>query len=205
MVAAQRPTFSPPGVLDGLHCLVHHAVVRCHHQDDDVGGIGASGSHGREGGMTRRVQEGDLLSGGQLNCREELRVGVSVVSAAPLDRGVVVVRLCCACSPRKAPMCCVMPPASVAATWLFLRLSSSVVFPWSTCPMMVTTGGRGTRLPGSAGGLAGVRNPINLVQAWMYCMEEVDGQYGGIAICPPCGRSRYCSRKSEAGPNEVVT
>lgn len=35
----------------------------------------------------------------------------------------------CACSPRNAPMCCVMPPASVDATWLFLRLSNRVVFP----------------------------------------------------------------------------
>lgn len=65
-------------------------------------------------------------------------------------------------------MCCVMPPASDAATWLFLRLSSRVVFPWSTCPMMVTTGGRGTRLPGSAGGLAVVVDAISLVQATMY-------------------------------------
>lgn len=65
-------------------------------------------------------------------------------------------------------MCCVMPPASEAATWLFRRLSSRVVFPWSTCPMMVTTGGRGTRLPGSAGGLAAVREAIRMVQARMY-------------------------------------
>lgn len=50
-------------------------------------------------------------------------------------------------------MCCVMPPASVDTIWLFLRLSSRVVLPWSTWPMMVTTGGRGTRLDGSAGGL----------------------------------------------------
>lgn len=92
MVAAQRPTFGPPGVLDGLHRLVHHAVVSCHHQDDDVGGVGASGSHGREGGVTRRVQEGDLLSGGQLDCGEELMWGVSCASVAPLDGGAGVVR-----------------------------------------------------------------------------------------------------------------
>lgn len=31
--------------------------------------------------------------------------------------------------PKKAPMCCVMPPASVDTIWLFLRLSNNVVFP----------------------------------------------------------------------------
>lgn len=52
-------------------------------------------------------------------------------------------------------MCCVMPPASREASWLLLRLSSRVVFPWSTWPMMVTTGGRGFSREGSAGGLGG--------------------------------------------------
>ena len=42
-------------------------------------------------------------------------------------------------------MCCVIPPASPSATCVFLMASSSVVFPWSTCPMTVTTGARGTR------------------------------------------------------------
>lgn len=44
----------------------------------------------------------------------------------------------------KAPMLWVMPPASPAATDVFRRASRSVVLPWSTCPMIVTTGGRGT-------------------------------------------------------------
>lgn len=78
-------------------------------------------------------------------------------------------------------MCCVMPPASEAATWLFLRLSSRVVFPWSTCPMMVTTGGRGTRLPGSAGGLAVVRDAIRLLQAQMFAGTKYQtGQCDGV-------------------------
>ena len=46
-------------------------------------------------------------------------------------------------------MCCVIPPASEAATAVCLRLSSRVVFPWSTCPITATTGGRGTREAGS--------------------------------------------------------
>ena len=39
-------------------------------------------------------------------------------------------------------MCCVMPPASPAATSVSRMASSSDVFPWSTWPMMVITGGR---------------------------------------------------------------
>ena len=40
-----------------------------------------------------------------------------------------------------APMCCVMPPASVAVTPVWRIASSSDVLPWSTWPMTVTTGG----------------------------------------------------------------
>ena len=47
-------------------------------------------------------------------------------------------------------MCWVIPPASVSTT-LALRIASrSVVLPWSTWPMIVTTGGRGTRSAGSS-------------------------------------------------------
>src|SRR5947209_14599907 len=41
-------------------------------------------------------------------------------------------------------MCWVMPPASPAATSVSRMASSSEVLPWSTCPMIVTTGGRST-------------------------------------------------------------
>ena len=41
-------------------------------------------------------------------------------------------------------MCCVIPPASVATTALLRIASRSVVLPWSTWPMIVTTGGRGS-------------------------------------------------------------
>ncbi len=37
-----------------------------------------------------------------------------------------------------------MPPASPATTSVLRRASSSEVLPWSTWPMTVTTGGRGT-------------------------------------------------------------
>jgi hypothetical protein len=41
-----------------------------------------------------------------------------------------------------APMCCVMPPASPAATRALRIASSSEVFPWSTWPIIVMIGGR---------------------------------------------------------------
>src|SRR5579884_3892808 len=40
-------------------------------------------------------------------------------------------------------MCWVMPPYSRAATDVFRMASSRLVLPWSTCPITVTTGGRG--------------------------------------------------------------
>ena len=42
-------------------------------------------------------------------------------------------------------MCWVMPPASPAATSVSRIASSSEVLPWSTWPMIVTTGGLSTR------------------------------------------------------------
>ena len=48
------------GVIDRLDRLRHHAVVGGDHQHDDVGDLGAAGAHRREGGVARRVDEGDL-------------------------------------------------------------------------------------------------------------------------------------------------
>lgn len=53
----------------------------------------------------------------------------------------------------KAPMCCVMPPNSSSTTRVCLKVSSNVVLPWSTWPIMVTTGWRGIASLGLAGGL----------------------------------------------------
>ncbi len=44
-------------------------------------------------------------------------------------------------------MCWVMPPDSASVSFDLRMASSSEVLPWSTCPMMVTTGPRVTRLP----------------------------------------------------------
>ena len=48
------------GVVDGLHRLRHDTVVGGDDQDHDVGGLGAARAHGREGLVTRRVEEGHL-------------------------------------------------------------------------------------------------------------------------------------------------
>ena len=48
-----------PGVVDGLDGLGHHAVVGGDDQDDDVGGLGATGPHGGERLVARGVDEGD--------------------------------------------------------------------------------------------------------------------------------------------------
>src|SRR4051794_34449246 len=47
-------------------------------------------------------------------------------------------------------MCWVMPPASPATTSVSRIASSSDVLPWSTWPMIVTTGGRSTRAASSS-------------------------------------------------------
>ena len=47
-------------------------------------------------------------------------------------------------------MCWVMPPASVSTTADSRMASRSVVLPWSTWPMMVTTGGRDWSESGSS-------------------------------------------------------
>ncbi len=46
-------------VVDRLHRLRHHAVVGGDHQDRDVGGLRAAGTHGGERLVTRGVDEGD--------------------------------------------------------------------------------------------------------------------------------------------------
>ena len=45
------------GVLDGFLGLGHDTVVRCHHQNHDVGGLGTAGTHGREGLVTGGIEE----------------------------------------------------------------------------------------------------------------------------------------------------
>ena len=53
------------GVGDGFLGLRHDAVVAGNHQHDDVRHLGAARTHGGEGFVTRRIEEGDLLARGQ--------------------------------------------------------------------------------------------------------------------------------------------
>ena len=50
------------GVVDRLDGLFHDPVIGGHHQDHDVGYVGTAGAHLGEGGVTRRVDESDLLA-----------------------------------------------------------------------------------------------------------------------------------------------
>ena len=47
-------------MVDRLDGLRHDAVVGSHDQDDDIGHLGASGTHSRKGGVARGIDEGDL-------------------------------------------------------------------------------------------------------------------------------------------------
>ena len=68
------------------------------------------------------------------------RARMAVKASWPgVSRNVI---LPCPVSTWYAPMCCVMPPNSCSVTRVFRMVSRSDVFPWSTCPMTVTTGGR---------------------------------------------------------------
>ena len=76
-------------------------------------------------------------------------------------------------------MCWVMPPASPAATSVSRIASSSDVLPWSTWPMIVTTGGRGSRSSsassnsGSAVDLVGGVDDLDLLVELV--REHLDG------------------------------
>ena len=55
--------FGRLGVADRLDRLGHDAVVGRDHQDDDVGHVGAARAHLGEGGVARRIQEGQFVAG----------------------------------------------------------------------------------------------------------------------------------------------
>ncbi len=76
LMATTIGTFGRLGVVDGLDGLGHHAVVRRHHQDDEVGDVGAAGAHGGERLVARRVEEGDVALG------RDHRVGADVLGDA---------------------------------------------------------------------------------------------------------------------------
>ena len=54
------------GMVDGLYGLGHDGVVGGHDDDDQVGNLRSSGTHGGEGLVARSVEEGDAPAVGQL-------------------------------------------------------------------------------------------------------------------------------------------
>ena len=54
--------FGRTGVIDRFEGLGHDAVVGRHHQDHDIGDLGAAGTHAGEGFVTGRVDEDDLIA-----------------------------------------------------------------------------------------------------------------------------------------------
>ena len=55
---------SSTGMINGFDSLRHDAVIRCNHQHDNIGCLGATGAHGGEGRVARRIQEGDHAARG---------------------------------------------------------------------------------------------------------------------------------------------
>jgi hypothetical protein len=70
------------GVRQGLQGLGHHTVIGRHDQDNDVGYIGSASPHGREGGVTRGVKEGQALQFTRVGMRILNRVGTNVLGDA---------------------------------------------------------------------------------------------------------------------------
>ncbi len=89
-------------------------------------------------------------------------------------------------------MCWVMPPASPAATSVSRIASSSEVLPWSTWPMIVTTGGRSTRSSsasansGSSGSSSAART-ISILRSYSSAIARIDSSVSvwvSVAISP---------------------
>ncbi len=89
-------------------------------------------------------------------------------------------------------MCWVIPPASPAATSVSRIASSSEVLPWSTWPMIVTTGGRSTRLSSAssnsgASGSSSAAVTISILRSYSSAIALIDSSvrvWVSVAISP---------------------
>ena len=71
-----------------------------------------------------------------------------------------------------APICWVIPPASPLVTRELRKVSSKVVLPWSTCPMIVTTGGRATKFSSLIS--SGSKNlSISAISTWTFSCASI--------------------------------
>ena len=64
-------------MVDGFHGLRHHAVVRGHHQNGNIRGIGSPHTHGGKGLMSRRIQEGNGLIVNSYSIRTDMLCNTS--------------------------------------------------------------------------------------------------------------------------------
>mmetsp|Transcript_7373 Transcript_7373/g.18293 ORF Transcript_7373/g.18293 Transcript_7373/m.18293 type:complete len:278 (-) Transcript_7373:87-920(-) len=98
-----------------------------------------------------------------------------IMSAVLAPRSLISVKAACpgvsmkvmvlpSCSAWYAEIAWVIPPASPAVTRVLRTASSRDVLPWSTCPIMVTTGARGWRVSGSSSSMA---TPISMAVSSM--------------------------------------
>ncbi len=89
-------------------------------------------------------------------------------------------------------MCCVMPPASPAATSVSRIASSSEVLPWSTWPMIVTTGGRSASSSSAssnsgASGSSSAAVTISILRSYSSAIAAIDSSvrvWVRVAISP---------------------
>ena len=112
------------------------------HEHGDVGDAGAARAHGAERRVARGVQERQLAAAGQLHHEVAVQVkfekGNFLTMISQLNcqfQGLKpgAFKLCVDCIPTctapttNAPMCCVIPPASPAATEVLRSVSNSGV------------------------------------------------------------------------------
>ena len=79
-------------------------------------------------------------------------------------------------------MCWVMPPASPPTTLVERMASSSEVLPWSTWPMMVTTGARGVQRRRIVGGVEQAFLDVGFGDALDGVAEFLGDELGGVGV-----------------------
>ena len=75
-----------------------------------------------------------------------------------------------------------MPPASPETTLVLRMASSSEVLPWSTWPMMVTTGGRGCEVVVHVAGVEEALLDVGFGDALDRVAELFGDQLGGVGV-----------------------
>ena len=92
-------------------------------------------------------------------------------------------------------MCCVIPPASVSTTAVSRIASSSVVLPWSTWPMIVTTGGRAREI------LVGVLEDLGLESSSAACLITTSRSTSVAISSTSSSLSDWVAVPSRRGPS----